>query len=240
MRGELFEFYSDAFVYTACFLCNMDNYYIVIGKFFIFVTDNKFPIEVFDFNGNFVKRINDSNEGTEKIICYYDELTSKQFIISIYGNSLKSFYFDENKVYHKYSENNSNKNINDDNSENYDNNIDNEINLIIYKEDKIIKLIGLNNEGIVRIWNFHSAELLKKLDIIRIYSICLWNNKYLFIGSEDYSIKLIELKNGTIIKSLLGHKDIAFTIKKMIHPKYGECLVSQGQYNEDIKLWILS
>lgn len=62
----------------------------------------------------------------------------------------------------------------------------------------------------------------------------------MFIGSEDYSIKLIELKNGTIIKSLLGHKDIAFTIKKMIHPKYGECLVSQGQYNEDIKLWILS
>ncbi len=188
LGDELFEFYSDAFVYTACFLYNMDNYYIVIGKFFIFVTDNKFPIEVFDFNGNFVKRINDSNEGTEKIICYYDELTSKQFIISIYGNSLKSFYFDENKVYHKYSENNNNKNINDDNSENSDNNIDNEINLIIYKEDKIIKLIGLNNEGILRIWNFHSAELLKKLDIIRIYSICLWNNKYLFIGSEDYPL----------------------------------------------------
>ena len=49
---------------------------------------------------------------------------------------------------------------------------------------------------------------------------------------------MIDLKKGIIIKDLIGHKKEALTIKKFIHPKYGECLISQNHSNSNIKLWI--
>ena len=36
------------------------------------------------------------------------------------------------------------------------------------------------------------------------------------------------MKNGLIVKSLIGHNNEVLTIKKIIHPKYGECLISQN------------
>ncbi len=78
--------------------------------------------------------------------------------------------------------------------------------------------------------------MLKKINIInkKLYGICLWNNNNLFVGCEDKTIKLININNDKIIKSLSGHEGSVITIKKIIHPKYGECLIS---YGEDIILW---
>ena len=68
--------------------------------------------------------------------------------------------------------------------------------------------------------------------------MCLWNDNYLFVGCKDETIKLIEIKKGLIIKSLTGHNDYVLTIKKIIHPEYGECLISQNCEESEIKLWI--
>ena len=68
-------------------------------------------------------------------------------------------------------------------------------------------------------------------------SFCFWNNKYLFAGYEDKSIKLINLENGFIYQTLLGHKEIILTMKRIIHHKYEECLISQGYRDDQIKLW---
>ena len=69
-------------------------------------------------------------------------------------------------------------------------------------------------------------------------SICLWNNDYFFVGSSDKIIKLVEINTGEIIDNLYGHNNEVLSIQKIIHPKYGECLISQGIGNEYIKLWI--
>ena len=66
------------------------------------------------------------------------------------------------------------------------------------------------------------------------------NNEYIFVGCDDKTIKLIELKYGKIIKELKGHNNKVLSIKSIIHPKYGKCLISKGAYNEPIKLWILN
>ena len=66
----------------------------------------------------------------------------------------------------------------------------------------------------------------------------MWNNECIFIGCDDKTIKLVELKNGKIIKELKGHKREVISIKTIIHPKYGKCLISQGVKNDCIKLWI--
>ena len=44
----------------------------------------------------------------------------------------------------------------------------------------------------------------------------------IFVGCGDKTIKIVEIKNGLIIKSLTGHNNDVLSIKKIIHPKYGE------------------
>ena len=68
--------------------------------------------------------------------------------------------------------------------------------------------------------------------------ICIWNSNYLFTGSKDNSIKLIDIKNLKIVKSLNGHNNYVCTIRKIVHPKYGGCIISQSWHNDDIKIWM--
>ena len=108
--------------------------------------------------------------------------------------------------------------------------------------EQIIKLIESCYDGNIRIWNFHSGELIKKIKVSDDYlsGICLWNNEYLFVGCFDKTIKLIEMKKGIIVKSLKGHQNRVLTIKKINCPKYGDCLISKGWKDDQIKLWIIN
>ena len=67
--------------------------------------------------------------------------------------------------------------------------------------------------------------------------ICLWNRKYLFVGCNDKSIKLLNLKDGKIVNELKGHNQGVTSIKILIHPKYGKCLISQGYEEDSIIIW---
>ena len=110
---------------------------------------------------------------------------------------------------------------------------------MIYREE-IVQLIESNSDGLIKIWDFHSAKLLIKINVdsIRLYGFCLWNKKYLFVGCLDESIKLIDIENGNIIQNLYGQESIPLTMKKINHPIYGEALISQVNIDDPIKLWI--
>ena len=51
-------------------------------------------------------------------------------------------------------------------------------------------------------------------------------------------MKLIELKNGTIITNITGCKNKVLTIKKLYLPQLGESLISQGYEKDQIKLFV--
>jgi WD40 repeat protein len=227
-------------LYSSCFLCENSNIYIVFGKQNIVYDENERPIKVFNLSGKLIKDMNESGEGTNYIDNYYDEKSSKHFIISKYkmndDDYIKSFDFKENKLFHKYRENNNNY---DDNSdfENSDYTDD----IIINDKGKIVELFDFSYDNYIRIWNFHSGELLTKINIniySDIYSFFLWNKKYLIMGCNDCSIEILDIEKETIIRELAGHLDVVKTIRKLIHPKYGECLLTQGKKEENIKLWI--
>ena len=211
-------------LHSACFLNDNESYYILTSNcsqhpFYI----NFDPIKLFDFNGVKVKEIKNSNDKTFYMDTYYDNEMKKNFIITCNFNYMKSFDYEKNELYHKYYEK--------DDGAHYT--------FIIHNIENNINIIESSNNGIVRIWNFHSGELLNKININnkRIFSICLWDNNNLFVGCDDNNIKLIELKTKNIVKNLEGHKNIVLTIKKMNHPKFGECLISKGFKEDQIKIW---
>ena len=98
-------------------------------------------------------------------------------------------------------------------------------------------MIESSYDGNIRIWDFHSGELIKKIFISKyqLNGICLWDSDYLFVGCHDNKIKLIELNNEKII-DIIGHKSYVLTIKKIYIPRFGECLISQGPLDDQIKL----
>ena len=103
----------------------------------------------------------------------------------------------------------------------------------------MIQMIESSEEGIIRIWDFHSGLLLNKINVNggKLYGICLWNNENIFVGNEKRIISLIKLNEEIEIKNVGGHKSRVLSIKKINHPKYGDCLISQSC--NCIKLWAI-
>ena len=80
---------------------------------------------------------------------------------------------------------------------------------------------------------FSFSNIIKKINCNDYLNcIWLWDNEHAFVGCDNKIIKLVNLKSGKIIKDLFGHNKYILDIQKIIHPKYGECLISQG-YQDD-------
>ena len=64
------------------------------------------PIKIFDFNGIKIKEINNSNNNTLFIDTFYDYKSSKIYIIASSENYIKSYDYNDNKLYKIYYESN--------------------------------------------------------------------------------------------------------------------------------------
>ena len=112
------------------------------------------------------------------------------------------------------------------------------------KEKGVLKLISSCSDGFIKIWNFHSGEIIKIIKVFGVFlhGICLINNNYLAVGC-DKSIKIVDINKKRVIKVLNDDNNV-YCIKNFIHILYGICLISQGmseyiyRKNADIRLWI--
>ena len=208
-------------IYSSCFLNVLDdNNYIVTSNY---NSNNQTEnIKIFDFNGNKTKEITDSNVGTYFIDNYYDKKLSKYFIITGNQKFIRSYDYNNNTLYHIYKDETSKSHFS----------------IVRNDNEKNINLIESSSDGNIRIWNFHTAELLNRIRVGngKLYGILLWNNDYLFVGCEDKTIEIIDIKKGIVIHSLIGHNNRVLSIKKINHPQYGECLISHSS-DRIIKLW---
>ena len=184
---------------------------------------NSEPIKVFDLKGKEIKKINNSNENILFVDYYYDNKLSKTFIIACCQNCSKVYDYNKNELFCEYSDGGR------------------PCNIVIKKKEEITELIESSYDGKIRIWNFHSGLLIKRINISNRYlrEICIWDNEYLFIGCDDKTIKLVNYNTGKIIKQFYGHNDRVISIKKIEHPQYGKCLLSQSEKVGPIKLWII-
>ena len=213
---------------AACFLCYENKNYILTSN--CYYNNISEPIKIYDFKGNKMKEISNSKEITKFIDIYYDINLNKTYIITGNKGHSKSYDLKANKIYNIY-----------EHKEKYN---EYNISLIISKINDEICLIESSIGGLIRIWNFQSAILINKIDIKKnygdqiLYGLCLWNNKYLFIGNNKRKILLLELKSNKVIKQFQCDNGSILTLKKIVHSKYGECLISLGSKGA-IQLWII-
>ena len=212
---------NKGYLFSACFLKDNNQNYIVSSN--LDWNNNMEPVKIFDFEGNKIKEIKDSNDKTMFIDTFYDKKMNKNFIITCNENYIKSYDYNMNELYRKY----------------YDGENGTHNHFIIKSNEEIIKLIESCNEGNVRIWDFHSGLLINKIKGIYkpLIGLSLWNNSCIFAGSKDNTIELIDIKKGIIVKSFNGHNQTVLTIQKINHPQYGESLLFQGYMDDQIKLW---
>ena len=125
-----------------------------------------------------------------------------------------------------------------------DNNDNNNIlifSFIIYQGKGKLKLFCSSESeqgSYIKMWDFQSSELLKKIkiDSPNLRSICPIKENFLLVGCGDNSIKLIEIEKGLIINTFKGHKDKIFCIKMISFGNFGKCFLSHG-YDNCIIFW---
>ena len=211
---------NQGFLNSACFLNDNDNIYIISSNWNFNNCEN---LKVFNIKGENIKNINDSDDRVVYIKSFYDFKKAKYYLITGNDRYIKSYDFYENKFYRKYTQRNGNSYYS----------------VIIKYFNNILKIIGSCYDGYIRIWEFHSGDILNTIDTGNkgLIGICLWNDNYLFGGTKENLLKLINLEKNKVEKIIYDSTGNLCTIKKINHITFGECLISQGLLNEQIKIW---
>ena len=216
------DIYPKGIINSACFI-DYDN------SLYILSSNNNWVqpdfIKIFNFEGNNIGTIKNSKENVYYIDTYFEECNLNLYVITGNYNSVRSYDYTKNELYHEYC---------DDKTGFHSS-------LKIFKNRKITKLIESASKGFIRIWNFHSGMLINSIYIcnLGLYGICIWDNINIFVGCGDNTIKLININEGKISKTITGFNYWVCTVCKIFHKKYGDCLVSQGIKDEQIKIWII-
>ena len=220
---NLDDFNKNGNIYSSCFLKENNQIYIVTSNCGVYTNGNpnNEPIKIFDLKGNKIKEINNSNDNTTFIDIYYDDKNKKKYILTGNRGYNKSYNYDENNIYNIYYD-----------KKNYEN-----YSLVINYRNDIVELINSGCHGYTHIWNFDTGNLIQIFDLglSGAYGLCLWNNNLLYVGCNTIQIKIIKL-NENSISDTSGHMNVTSTLKKITLPKYGQCLIEQGN-DYSITIW---
>ena len=208
---------------------NNDNY-IVISTNNISKDIDKSATKLYSMNdGNFSKNINNSNNyGIMYLLSWHNKKNNKYYIIQlanakiIINNLLEDELYCELKHRHEGDLNSG----------------------FVFSKDNNDFLCYSSENGRISIWNLYTKKLINKIKMIksRLMHIIEWNNKYLIVADFDNkTFKVIDLekkKNNIYdFHDKEGqHTSYVKSIKKIIHPIYGECLLTAGS-DKKIKLW---
>lgn len=206
--------------YMGCFINENNNINILTinkdysqnGNFKFFNTFN-----ILNLYGTNIETIKQNNT-IMYIDCYYNKKTSKNYVILCHPDKILSYDYKNKKIYNVYNR----SYIKNDYIGEY-------INIIINDNDELIKIIA-SNYKFIEIWNFDTGIFINKINVNeKIYSLELWNDKFLFVGNIG-NIKLIDYEKGKIMENKIIKVQNSLPrityIGKYKIPLYGECLFS--------------
>ena len=211
--------HSGYYIYSVSILCDEKEN----ANYIITSAPNEY-MKVWDFKGKYLRNFGQNDESTYFIDVYYDNKEKKNYILNANSTDVKSYTFKNGELYHKYKGTPQTWHMS----------------AVVNETREQHILIESDGNGYIRMWEFHSANLIKTIpssSTLNLRGICLWNDDYLFAAGNDYQVKLFDLNAGKFVKSFKGHTSTVCTLDKIVHPKYGECLVSQG-LDGKLKIWV--
>ena len=230
------------------FLENKDTFYLVASSINI---PNHQLIHIYDLNGTKIKEINDPKSKSSCVETFYDTKTFKNYIIIATNDDIRAIDYQQNKIFKKYiSVEGKSKVINEILPDSIRQRLPDNIThikkeiplkgpthrIIVNNYNNITKIFAAENDGFVRIWNFHTGNLLSSISISKphVFDICLWDEGLLLAGHNG-GVKLIDLKNNKIIKNLdeIGEGRGLAVIE---YKQYGKCLITENL--KGLNLWI--
>ena len=226
--------YIDNNIYSCyIFFDNFDNNYIFTscGLNRYKKNDTSFTKMYTLKDGNFVKNIIDSNDNnTYYLLVWYNENTKINYLIECCEGKIVITNFTKNELYAKFEEPNFK--------------ILKYYSAFINSDDKNGNeyLYCSSSNGYLVVWDLKKkiSNSFKKISKAELYNIIQWNKQYGVIsGGTKKNIIIFDIQNLEVSKNILtDHSSNVNCIKKIIHPVYGECLLSSGN-DHKIKLWII-
>ena len=195
---------------NSCILNNNKNNYIITSNF-----DSEF-YKVYDFNGKKIKDIKTSYFNTTVIESYKNYIISGNIMCcTSYNFDTKKFKTYEHKKVDCFKYNS----------------------IMVYNSKQGLILLAKRKENFnvysILIWNFKLALLINKIDF-KVSSfdsgLCLWNDNYFIVGT-GLCFKIFDNSKKKFIKDI-KRNEIVYNYKKIVHPKYGECLMLIEGKNE--------
>ena len=101
-------------------------------------------------------------------------------------------------------------------------------------------LFESDGKGYVRLWDLETHQIITSIQCqsISLRGMSFWNQKYIIVASSDKSFKILDVEKGELVSSVSGqHNNSMCSVKKIMHPLYGESLLT-GSIDGTIKLWI--
>ena len=185
---------------------------------------NKDYTKIYDFsNGNFLENI----DFTNRVDIYYLLLFKKDdndFLIQCSMRDVYLYNFESKDLF--ILRKNENSTIHNS--------------ACLVKNNGIDYLYVGNVNGLIDVWNLNNYKLEQSIKYLNcyFYHLISWNNRYILIAEKtNCSIIIIDTmlnKVVSVIKDI--HQSFVISLKKIIHPIYGEGLLSSG-FDNKIYMW---
>ena len=181
-------------------------------------------------NIKFVKNIkNSENISVYYLLIWFNKINKEYFLIQFCKKKIVINNIEKNEIYWNL--------------------IDNENKDACYMNGFIIDNINYDEylyscsmNGIINIWDLHQKILINSIFINNNFlsQIIQWNEKYIIIiNGNKNNISVLDLESGIIISQIFArHEKGIMNIKKVVHPIYGESLLSCG-LEGDIFIWTI-
>jgi WD40 repeat protein len=215
--------HTGCYLYSAMIL--IDDFTIEgISKAYAVSTAPNEYTKVWDIpTGNFIKNIGTTTDYTYFISTWYDHKNKEVYIINANSVDVKLYEYKTGNVYKTFKSESSTWHMS----------------AMVHEVNTVPHLFETDGNGYLRVWNIQTGTIFKTIHApsVNLRGICLWNDQYVISASSDKSFKVFDINTWELSVSVPGHENVLCTVEKIVHPNFGECLVTSA-IDGKIKLWV--
>ena len=208
--------HSNGYIFTSCILSHekLKENFIITGA------DDE-GVKFFDFKGKFLDKKVNMHDYINLLDFYYEKNENKYYVIIANSHDIRAYEFYDLSNYKTFIEREASSHAH----------------VVVRESENKVHLIDSDMKGFIHIWDFNTEECLKTIFVQTIINgICLWDDQHVICTGRDQKIKVVDLKEGRIVRVLTGHDKETLSVQKINLSKYGDCLVSHGK-DGILKVW---